>query len=292
MSKKTKKLGKGLGALLPDKPIYEQEKKVEDAVISIKLTDIFPNKAQPRTGFDEEKLKELSDSIKENGIIQPIVVTPKDDKYMIIAGERRYRAAKLAKMKEVPAIIRNIPEDKILEFALIENIQREDLLPIEEARALNALTGSLNINKTDLAKRIGKSRSYVSNMIRLLDLTRYVQSLLEEDKLSVGHARALLALDDVDLVNKVADDVINKSLSVRQVEKLIKKINKTVEEKEIPQKEHVKNLILRDFEEILQSNLKTKVEIKSNGEKGSIIIDFYSNEDLERLIKQIKKVSE
>jgi ParB family chromosome partitioning protein len=290
LTRKTKKLGKGLGALLPDKPLYEEEKAIGDLVKSIKLSDIFPNKNQPRTGFDQAKLEELSISIKQNGVIQPIVVTPRDNKFMIIAGERRYRAAKLAKIKEIPAIVRDIPEEKVLEFALIENIQREDLLPIEEARALSALVDSLNLSKTDLADRIGKSRSYVSNMIRLLELPKYVLNLLEEEKLSVGHARALLTVEDEETIIELSDQIVKKGLNVRQVEKLVKKLQDPKKEREVPQKDIVKSLIIKEFEESLQSNLKTKVEIKNSGEKGCIVIDYYSNEDLERIMEKLNKV--
>jgi ParB family chromosome partitioning protein len=288
LSKRGKTLGKGLGALLPDKPLYEDQEEVKDMVSLININLIFPNKEQPRTGFNQEKLVELSESIKENGIIQPIVVTPKDNKFMIIAGERRYKAAKLANIKEVPAIVRDIPEDKILEFALIENIQREDLLPIEEARALSSLLENLNLSKTELAKRVGKSRSYVSNMVRLLDLTKYIQGLLEEDKLKMGHARALLPIIEKDNVNQIADEIVKKDLSVRQVEKLVKKVLDNIEKDQKSQKDDkVVNLILKEYEEKLQSNLKTKVEIKSNGKKGKIVIQYYSNDDLDRLISKL-----
>jgi len=288
LSKRGKTLGKGLGALLPDKPLYEDQEEVKDMVSLININLIFPNKEQPRTGFNQEKLVELSESIKENGIIQPIVVTPKDNKFMIIAGERRYKAAKLANIKEVPAIVRDIPEDKILEFALIENIQREDLLPIEEARALSSLLENLNLSKTALAKRVGKSRSYVSNMVRLLDLTKYIQGLLEEDMLKMGHARALLPIIEKDNINQIADEIVKKDLSVRQVEKLVKKVLDNIEKDQKSQKDDkVVNLILKEYEEKLQSNLKTRVEIKSNGKKGKIVIQYYSNDDLDRLISKL-----
>ncbi len=287
MSKRGKTLGKGLGALLPDKPLYEDQEKTKDLVSLISVDLIFPNKDQPRTGFNQQKLIELSESIKENGIIQPIVVTPKGNKFMIIAGERRFKAAKIAKIKEIPAIIRDIPEGKILEFALIENIQREDLLPIEEARALSSLLEKLKLSKTELAKRVGKSRSYVSNMIRLLELTNYIQGLLEEDKLKMGHARALLPIIDLDEVNQIADKVVKKDLSVRQVEKLVKKILKNKNDNQNDKNNEVVNLILKEYEEELQSSLKTKVDIKSTGDKGKIIIQYYSTEDLERLITKL-----
>ncbi len=288
MSKRTKTLGKGLGALLPDKPLYEDQEETKDLVSLINVELMFPNKEQPRTGFNREKLVELSESIKENGIIQPIVVTPKDNKFMIIAGERRFRAAKLAKIKEIPAIIREVSEDKILEFALIENIQREDLLPIEEARALNSLVEKLELSKTKLAKRIGKSRSYVSNMVRLLELPAYIQGLLEEDLLKMGHARALLPLLDLDDLNQIADEVVKKDLSVRQVEKLVRKRLKEQEKEEnVDREEKVENLILKEYEEKLRSNLKTKVEIQSKGKKGRIIIQYFSSEELERLIAKL-----
>ncbi|MFP4457114.1 MAG: ParB/RepB/Spo0J family partition protein [Clostridia bacterium] len=288
MSKKTRSLGKGLGALLPDKPLYEDQEEVKDLVSLISIDLITPNKEQPRTGFNQDKLIELSESIRENGIIQPIVVTPKDDEFMIIAGERRYRAAKLANIKEVPAIIREIPDEKVLEFALIENIQREDLLPIEEARALSSLVQNLELSKTDLAKRIGKSRSYVSNMVRLLDLPTYIQGLLEEDLLKMGHARAMLPLADYDDINQIADRIVKNDLSVRQVERLVKKRLEEQEQEETQNRdEKVENLIIKEFEEKLQSNLKTKVEIQSKGKKGRIVIQYYSSEELERLISKI-----
>lgn len=287
MSKRSKSLGKGLGALLPDKPLYESQKETSDEIRLIDIDLVYPNKEQPRSGFNKEKLMELSESIKQNGIIQPIVVTAKGEGYMIIAGERRYRAAKMASFSEIPAIVRDIPEEKILEFALIENIQREDLLPIEEARALDSLIEKLDISKTELAKRIGKSRSHVSNMIRLLELPTYIQTLLENDVLSMGHARPLLSLEDVNMIEQVADDIVKRELNVRQVERLVKNLSEKKEEGP-NRKKHVVNLIIKELEESLQSDLKTKVEIKSRGKKGKIIIEYYSNEDLERLIAEIK----
>jgi len=295
VSKNTRSLGRGLGALLPNQPIYQQEitDNQHDIVKHIKTTDIIPNANQPRREFDKEKLQELCESIKEHGVIQPIIVVPHGIKYMIVAGERRFRASQMAELEEMPCIIRELSDSKVLELALIENIQREDLMPLEEATALHTLTEQLEVSKTDLAKRLGKSRSYVSNMIRLLTLPREVQTYLTEGKISYGHARALLSLDEpLDMIN-LAQDTVKKNMSVRQVEKAVHMIHDTKKKetpiKELSQDEKLRELIIKDMEEKIKSHLKTQITIKDEINKGRIIIDYFNDQELERLVNEICK---
>ncbi len=290
MSNKHRSLGKGLGALLPNKPLYEKAVSTNEIVKKLNISEITPNFNQPRRDFDEHKLHELAESIKEHGILQPIIVVPDGLKYMIVAGERRYRAAKMAGLKEMPCIVRELSNTKVLELALIENIQREDLMPLEEASALQMLTEQLSVSKTDLAKRLGKSRSYVSNMIRLLTLPSEVQLLLSENKISYGHARALLSLTDVGIMIDLAQEIEVKNLSVRDIEKIVRKVNQQtsvtqVEERKKTPDEELRGLIIKDFEHSLKSFLKTQVQIKDSPNGGRIVIDYYSDADLERIMQ-------
>lgn len=294
MSSKSRGLGKGLGALLPDKPLYENNDSTTEFIRQINITKIIPNHNQPRRDFDNEKLQELSESIKEHGILQPIIVVQEGINYKIVAGERRYRAAKMADLKTIPCIIRKLSNTKVLELALIENIQREDLMPLEEATALHTLTEQLSVSKTDLAKKLGKSRSYVSNMIRLLDLPIEVQELVTENRISYGHARALLALNTREEMIVFANEIVKNNLSVRDIEKIVRKQNNSVQvkEKEIKKtspEDNLRFLIIKEYENDLKSLLKTQVQIKDAQNKGRIIIDYYSDEDLDRLIRKFRK---
>ena len=293
MSSKSRGLGKGLGALLPDKPLYEKNDNKTEYIRQINVNKIIPNLNQPRRDFDNDKLQELSESIKEHGILQPIIVVQEGLNYKIVAGERRYRAAKMANLATIPCIIRKLSNTKVLELALIENIQREDLMPLEEATALHTLTEQLSVSKTDLAKKLGKSRSYVSNMIRLLDLPIEVQELVTENRISYGHARALLSLNTREEMIVFAKKKNKNNLSVRDIEKIVRKQNNSVQvkEKEIQgtsPEDNLRSLIIKEYENDLKSFLKTQVQIKDAQNKGRIIIDYYSDEDLDRLIRRLK----
>ncbi len=262
----------------------ENNIKKEGAEILIKTSYLEPNKNQPRKEFDIEAMQELADSIKKVGIIQPILVQKKNDKYYeIIAGERRWRAAKMAKLKEVPVIVREYTPKQVMEVALIENIQREDLNPIEEAKAFENLIKEYDLKQEELAKRVSKSRAQISNIMRLLKLDDRIQILLIEGRLSAGHARALLAIEDKELQFKAAVDVLNHDLSVRATEKLIKAYLSPKPEKKLESKS-ASAIVYRNMEEKMGNILGSKVSIKTkNGKKGKIEIEYYSQEELERL---------
>lgn len=288
-------LGKGLDTLIPEKIITNERKKVEQHVdIKVKISKVEPNRDQPRKKFEEDGLIELSESIKQFGILQPIIVQEKDGFYQIIAGERRWRAAKLAGLKEVPVIIRKYTDQEIVEISLIENIQRENLNPIEEAIAYKRLLNEFNLKQDEVAERVSKSRTTVTNSMRLLKLDKRVQNMVIEDMLSSGHARTLLSLEDNELQHTLANKIFDEKLSVRETEKLIKKINN----EKRSQKESIKDakndkleLIYKDLAEKIKSIMGTKVNItpKSNN-KGKIEIEYYSNEDLERIMELILSV--
>ena len=275
-----KGLGKGLDALIPIfvDEVHENEQK-NTTVLDINL--IRPNKDQPRKDFDREALENLANSISEHGLIQPIVVTKEDDHYKIIAGERRYRASIMAGLKEVSVIIRDTDEDSILKLALIENLQREDLNPIEEAFAYEKLRDEYSMSQVQIAELSGKSRAAVANTLRLLALPEEVMGYVKEGKLSSGHARAVLMIEDKELMNVFAQHIIEKELSVRQAETLSKTFGI---KKEKPEKETKRGSYLDKFEEDLCMSLGTKVKIRDNGEKGKIEIEYYDNDDLGRII--------
>lgn len=279
-------LGRGLDSLIPN--VVPETKKKEDNKIEkttdndvmMKITKIEPNREQPRKHFDEDALLELSESIKQFGIIQPIVVQDRKDYYEIIAGERRWRAAKLAGLKQVPVIIKNYTEQEIVEISLIENIQRENLNPIEEAVAYKRLLTEFNLKQDELAERVSKSRTAVTNSIRLLKLCDEVQAMVINDMLSTGHARALLAIEDSEQQYIIAQKIFDEKLSVRDVEKLVKNLNKTDKKKK--EKKDLR-FIYEDIQEKLKSALSTKVSVigKEDG-SGKIEIEFYSHDDMER----------
>ena len=257
---------------------------------SLKITQIEPNKSQPRKDFDIEALKELSESIRQFGLLQPILVRKKDDKYYeIIAGERRWRAAKLAGLKEVPVIIRDFTTEQVMEAALIENIQRKDLNPIEEALAFSNLINEYTLTQEELAAKVSKSRAQISNTMRLLKLNANVQQMLIADEISMGHARAILAINDEEIQMEVAKYVINNDLSVRETEKYIKDI---LEPRQTVQKPAAVNpaglLVYRDMEKKMSNCLGSKVGIKTrDGKKGRIEIEYSSQEELERLFDKL-----
>lgn len=290
-----KGLGKGLDALIPPAPASAEKEKTtatengekENETI-VKITKIEPNREQPRKNFDEDALLELADSIKQFGVIQPIVVQDRKDHYEIIAGERRWRAAKLAGLKEVPVIIKNYTEQEIVEISLIENIQREDLNPIEEAQAYKRLLTEFNLKQDEVAERVSKSRTAVTNSMRLLKLCDEVQQMVINDMLSTGHARALLAIEDPEEQYTLAQKVFDEKLSVRDVEKLVKDVHKPAKPKKKDDK--TLELIYQDIEEKLKQVLSTKVSVTSKGEgSGKIEMEFYSHEDLDRLVEILTK---
>ncbi len=290
---KARGLGRGLDLMIPNVVGEEKEKKVETKKrepvdkgpeTMVKITKVEPNREQPRKHFDEDALQELADSIKQFGLLQPILVQDRKDYYEIIAGERRWRAAKLAGLKEVPVIIRNYTEQEIVEIALIENIQREDLNPIEEAQAYKKLLTEFNLKQDEVAERVSKSRAAVTNSIRLLKLCDKVQQMVIDDMITTGHARALLAIDDPEEQYNVAQKIFDEKLSVREIEKLVKNLHKEPKQKKKADDKALE-AIYQDIEEKLKQKLGTKVSIAAKGEgAGKIEIEFYSHEDLDRLI--------
>lgn len=290
MAKKTG-LGKGLDTLIPTRSQSETT-TVTTVIKSEEVVDINkvePNKDQPRKSFNEDSLIELSESIKQHGIVQPLVVMKRDGYFEIIAGERRWRAAKLAGLKEVPVVVKDYSPQEIMEIALIENIQREDLNPIEEAMAFQKLIKEYDLKQDELAERISKSRTAITNSLRLLKLDGRVQSMLSEENISCGHARALLAIKEPDMQYNTAMKIFDEKLSVRETEKLIKSLNK--EKKSKKKKEELKNdFVYRDLEEKLKRITGTKVTINRKSEKaGKIEIEYYTPEDLEKIIAILNK---
>lgn len=282
-----KKVAEHNTAYISDTPAREIIKEVEQ---TLKITELEPNSNQPRKHFEEDPLQELSDSIKEFGVIQPIVVTPKDGYYEIIAGERRWRAARMAGLKEVPVIIRDYTEQEIVEISLIENIQRENLNPIEEAQAYQRLIQEFSLKQDEVAERVSKSRTTITNSMRLLKLCEPVQQMVIEDKLSSGHARALLALNDTTNQYELACKVFDESLSVRETEALVRKWNQIPKEKKESDTLDYK-FLYSDMETCLKEILGSKVMIKpKNNEKGKIEIEYYSSEELDRLVDKLKEI--
>ena len=277
-------LGKGLGALIPE----ENDKTSEGGKILIPINNIKSNIEQPRKSFDNDKIIELAESIKQHGIIQPLIVSKdKDDFYSIVAGERRWRAAKIVGIKEVPVIVMDLTDKEILEVSLIENIQRQDLNPIEEAIAYKKLLTEFKLTQEELSKRMGKSRTAITNVMRLINLDSRVQQYLIEGVLSEGHGRTLLSLNNEDLQYEIAQKVIDEEMSVRQLESLIKSLTANKKENK---KEKVKDLnpYYKDIREKLQDYFGTKVNLTSKKNKGKIEIEYYSEEDLQRILDIIK----
>lgn len=300
MAVKKTGLGKGLDSLIPASPVKKKVEKenaglqqtktvVKKEEVKLRITEVEPNRDQPRKKFDEDSLLELSESIKQYGVIQPLIVQKRDDYYQIIAGERRWRAAKLAGLKEIPVIIKELSDQEIVEVSLIENIQRENLNPIEEAQAYKRLLTEFSLKQDEIAARVSKSRTAITNSIRLLKLDERVQKMVIDDMLSTGHARALLAIEDKELQYKAAIQVFDEKMSVREVEKLVKTI--TSEKVEKKKNEPENNFIYTDIEEKMKSLLGTKVVInhKANN-KGKIEIEYYSNDELERLLDLFQSI--
>ena len=289
--------GLGINALinteLEDMRVTQSQKKSEEAVVELDLDQIEPNRKQPRKYFDETALEELAVSLKTYGMIQPIVVKKSGDYYEIIAGERRWRAAKIAGMVKVPVVVKKWEEGEAFEAALVENLQREDLNPIEEAESYQRLQEEFGLNQEKIAEKVGKSRSAIANSLRLLQLDPRVRNFVVENKLTGGHARTLLPVSDGDLQFELAEHIIEEGLSVRAVETLVKaslaKMEKPMEEQSA--KEKVDKTAYHNIEEDLRSLFSTNVKLKPMGKrnKGKIEIEYYSEEDLERLLALLKR---
>ena len=295
-------LVKGLDALFGGAPleVNNNNNKEEIEVVEnnenlkcLKLTEVEPDRGQPRKTFNQESLEELAESIKTYGVIQPIVVSRKDGYYSIVAGERRWRAAKLAGVKEVPVIIGKYTEQEIMEISLIENIQREDLNPIEEAQAYKRLLTEFNLKQDEVAERVSKSRTAVTNAMRLLKLNEKVQQMLIDEMLTTGHARALLAIEDQEKQYEAAQKIFDEKLSVRDTEKLVKNIQNEKENNALNKKQIDPQLlaVYRDLEEQMKSLLGTKVYINpKDNKKGKLEIEYYSQDELDRIIDLIRTV--
>lgn len=273
-------LGKGIDALFSENIIENSN----EGITTVRLSDIEPNRNQPRKNFDEEKLQELANSIKEHGVISPLIVTEMENgRYSIIAGERRWRASRIAGIKEVPVIVKEYTDKEIMEIALIENLQREDLNIVEVAKGYKTLIEEYSLTQEQLAERMGKSRSAVTNALRILNLPQEIIKLLEQEKISFGHARALAAIEDKDVAICIAKEAVDKNLSVREIEKLA--ANLTKEKKEPIKKE--KDIHLKALEEKISKELSRKVKISQGKNKGKIEIEYYSDDDLENILKML-----
>ena len=307
MSGKKMGLGRGLNTLIPKAPIVDEEdveqvkkkvsrsskskKKAEpEKELTLPIDKIEPNPDQPRNQFDEDTLQELSDSIKQYGMLQPILVTPKDDFYEIIAGERRWRAAKLAGLTEIPVIVKEFSEQELVEISLIENIQREDLNPVEEAMAYKRLIDEFHMKQDEIADRVAKSRTAVTNSMRLLKLSSKVQEMVIADMISAGHARALLGISDEALQETTAMKVFDEKLSVRETEKLVKNLVSPAK-KVKTERNTAEDAIYESLEEKMKGIMGTKVSIqRKKNNKGKIEIEYYSRDELERIIDLFESI--
>lgn len=297
MAGKKNALGKGLANLFSEEALEEEKEVVVKEVIvkepsdtMLKITEVEPNRNQPRKNFDEDLLQELADSIKQYGIIQPLIVQKREDYYEIIAGERRWRAAKIAGLKEVPVIIKDYTDREIVEIALIENIQRADLNPIEEAQAYQRLIKEYNLKQDEVAEKVSKSRATITNSMRLLKLDDRVKQMLIDEMITSGHARALLGIEDKELQYTVAMRVFDEKMSVRDIEKIIKDMSKPASEKKTELDEAV-ILAYKNLEDKIKNIIGSKVVIKNkDNNKGKIEIDYYSQEELERIVDMIAKI--
>lgn len=293
---KNRGLGRGLDALFADQAPVVKETQTplefsapgKDQVVYLDINDIKPNENQPRKHFDEEKIAELADSITEHGIIQPLVVRESGKGYEIVAGERRWRAARKAKLKEVPCLIRQFTDEENMLVAIIENMQREDLNPIEEAEGLQQMIQTYGLTQEEVSKSVGKSRPYITNALRLLKLPEKIQALVTEGKLTTGHARALIPITDLGLQAQLCKRIVEEGLSVRQVEKLAAETGKP---KKHPAK-RAKNADTLHVERELKDLFGTKVTIQQNGKKGCIQLEYYSTDELNRLIELLKSVEQ
>lgn len=278
VSTKKSALGRGLGALIPE---INEVKEKESSVTEIDINEIMPNEKQPRKKFDEENIKGLAESIKEHGIIQPILVRKEGEYYKIVAGERRWRAARIAGLKKVPVIQKEMTDREMMEISLIENLQREDLNPIEEALAYKKLIEDFNLTQEQIAERVGKSRPVIANSLRLLNLDKRVIDFIIQEKLSEGHGRILASIENKETQFEISKKIIEDELNVRQTEKIIKNIKEKSNKKLDKPK---KDTYIKEIEEKLMYHLGTKVNISDKKKKGIIEIEYYSKEDLERIL--------
>lgn len=316
MAKGKRGLGKGLGAFFGDEVVQEvqeaenqesssvkktaaaavPEVKVKEEPeaareITMKLSRIEPNREQPRKDFNEEQLNELADSIRKYGVLQPLLVQKKGDYYEIVVGERRWRAAKIAGLKEVPVVIREYSEQQAVEIALIENVQREDLNPIEEAMAYQRLMQEFHLKQEEIAERVSKNRSTITNSIRLLNLAPEVQNMLIANDITSGHARALLAIEDPEVQKKLAERIVQERLSVREVERAVKLLGKVPKEKKKDPTDEALELVFKNLEERMKTVMGTKVNIsRKDKSKGRVEIEYYSESELERIVELIESI--
>lgn len=315
MAKMKRGLGKGLGAFFGDEVVQEvneehvesseaehgsaapgqeeaqKKEKNKTGEIQLKITRIEPSQEQPRKDFNEEQMKELADSIRQYGILQPLLVQKKGDYYEIIAGERRWRAAKMAGLKEVPVVIREYNAQQAVEISLIENVQREDLNPIEEAMAYQRLMQEFHLTQEEIADRVSKNRTTITNSVRLLNLCEEVQKMLMSGQITSGHARALLGIEDGEVQLQIAQRIEKERLSVREVEKLVKAMGKEPRKKKENQQDEALELIFRDLEDRMKSVMGTKVNIsRKDKNKGRIEIEYYSESELERIVELIESI--
>lgn len=306
-----KGLGKGLGAIFGEDVVKENKEETEKKakakaeakaaeemdekgrILMLKLDLVQPNKEQPRKTFDEEKINELAESIKNYGVLQPLLVQKNDSFYEIIAGERRWRAAKAAGLKEVPAVLKEYSKQEAMEISLIENVQRADLNPIEEALGYKQLIDEFELTQEEIAVRVAKSRTAITNTMRLLKLDEQIQNMLVQGVITSGHARALLSLEDIQMQLKAAKEILDKKLSVRETERLVKRLQKEAsgEKKEEKKKDETLALIYQDLEDRMKSVMGTKVSIHNKDKnKGRIEIEYYSEAELERIVEMIESI--
>ena len=301
-----KGLGRGLGAIFGEDVVKESNEELANTKkaisspqeetggeIMVKVSLIEPNRDQPRKDFNEEELQELAESIKNYGVLQPLLVQKKGTSYELIAGERRWRAAKLAGLREVPVVLREYNKQQAMEIALIENVQRSDLNPIEEAQAYQQLVKEFHLTQEEIAVRVSKNRATITNAMRLLKLDSQIQDLLIKGMISSGHARALLSLEDGQLQKKAAQEMLDRGLSVRETEKLVKKMGKDLSPKEekAEKRDDALTLIFRELEERMKSIMGTKVSIHNKDKnKGRIEIEYYSEAELERIVEMIESI--
>lgn len=276
-------LGKGINALFTNVEVGQEE-----SVQEIKIKEIRPNPYQPRKVFEPDAINELKESILQHGVLQPIIVRKSIKGFEIVVGERRFRAAREAKLSVIPAVVRNLTEQQMMELALLENLQREDLSPIEEAQAYQKLMEQLNVTQEVLAKRLGKSRPHIANHVRLLTLPTKVQQLIAEGKLSMGHGRTLLGLKNKEKLNALVDKVLKEQLNVRQLEQIIQQLNNNVP-RETKKKKPEKDIFIKERETFLQEYFGTSVTISKQKKKGKIEIEFFSQEDLNRILDLLDK---
>ena len=282
-----KALGKGINALIPDFEIGVPEPGVSGKqgvtqTRELLIDEISPNRFQPRKYFDNDKLEELVTSIRENGILQPVVVQKSETGYELVAGERRWRASKKAGLKKIPAMIREVSDTKALELAIIENIHRQDLNPIEEAEAYKRLAEDFSLTQEMIAEKVGKSRAAIANILRLLNLSRNIQENLISGKLSMGHARALLGLDNTGQMQAMCQEILKQGLTVRQTESKVNRLKKP-EILKLASSMKKKNIFIRDLEKELERKLGTKVEVSPKKNGGKLVVSYYSDDDLERI---------